>query len=51
MRGRAVDFFIPDVPARLVADYAEWLQVGCGGHYRDRFVHIDTGRIRRWKAR
>ena len=51
MRGRAVDFFIPDVPVRLVADYAEWLQVGGVGHYRRRFVHIDTGRIRRWEAR
>ena len=51
MKARAVDLFIPDVPVRLVADYAEWLQVGGVGHYRRRFVHIDTGRIRRWDAR
>ena len=50
MKARAVDFFIPEVPVRLVADYAEWLQVGGIGHYRDRFIHIDTGRTRRWEA-
>ena len=50
MKARAVDFFIPEVPVRMVADYAEWLQVGGIGHYRDRFVHIDTGRTRRWEA-
>ena len=50
MKARAVDFFIPEVPVRLVADYSEWLQVGGVGHYRGRFVHIDTGRMRRWEA-
>ena len=50
MKARAVDFFIPDVPVRLVADYAEWLQIGGVGHYRSRFVHVDTGRIRKWEA-
>ena len=50
MKARAVDFFIPDVPVRFVADYAEWLQIGGVGHYRDRFVHVDTGRIRNWEA-
>lgn len=48
LEGRAVDFFIPGVPADVLAAYAEWLQIGGVGHYRGRFVHVDSGPLRRW---
>ena len=50
LEGRAVDFLIPGVPVERLAAYAEWLQIGGVGHYRDRFVHVDTGPLRRWAS-
>ena len=50
LEGRAVDFFVPGVPADMLADYAEWLQIGGVGHYRGRFVHVDSGPLRRWTS-
>ena len=50
LKGRAVDFFVPGVPVERLAAYAEWLQVGGVGHYRGRFVHVDSGPLRSWAS-
>lgn len=50
LQGRAVDFLIPGVPVERLAAYAEWLQIGGVGHYRGRFVHVDSGPLRRWAS-
>ncbi len=50
--GRALDFRIPGVPARLVRERAEAIHVGGIGYYADSdFVHVDTGPNRRWRGR
>lgn len=48
MRGRAVDFVVKGGSVEHVARYAQWLEVGGTGHYRGRFVHIDSGEKRVW---
>ncbi|MCW3784654.1 YcbK family protein [Defluviimonas salinarum] len=48
IKGRAVDFTVDGGKVEDVAKYAEWLEIGGTGHYRGRFVHIDSGRKRRW---
>ena len=48
LTGRAVDFVLPGAPVEDVAKYAEWLEIGGTGHYKGRFVHIDSGKKRRW---
>ena len=48
MKGKAVDFKVVGGSVEHVARYAEWLQIGGTGHYRGRFVHADTGEVRRW---
>lgn len=48
MKGRAVDFKVIGGSVEHVARYAEWLEIGGTGHYRGRFVHADTGEVRRW---
>lgn len=50
LEGRAVDFFVPSVPVERLAAYAVWLQIGGVGHYRGRFVHVDSGPLRRWAS-
>lgn len=50
LEGRAVDFLIPGVPVERLAAYAEWLQIGGVGHYRGRFIHVDSGPLRRWAS-
>lgn len=49
MQGRAIDIRIRGVQADIVARVAESLMLGGVGYYeRSGFVHIDTGRPRRW---
>lgn len=48
MRGRAVDFVVKGGQVEHVARYAQWLEIGGTGHYRGRFVHIDSGKKRVW---
>lgn len=49
MDGRAIDIRLRDVPASVVADVAAGLAMGGVGYYdRSQFVHLDTGRPRRW---
>ena len=49
MEGRAVDVRLPGVPLSELRDAALSLRAGGVGYYpRERFVHIDTGRVRHW---
>ena len=49
MEGRAIDVRLPGVALDDLRDAALSLQAGGVGFYPDQqFVHIDTGRVRRW---
>ena len=48
MEGRAIDVRLPGVPLADVRDAALSLKAGGVGYYAGQFVHIDTGRVRRW---
>ena len=49
MEGRAIDVRLPGVPLAELRDEALSLQAGGVGFYPDsQFVHLDTGRVRRW---
>lgn len=49
MEGRAIDVRLPGVPLAELRDAALSLQAGGVGYYPgEQFVHIDTGRVRRW---
>lgn len=49
IKGMAADITMEGVKIKSLADYAEWLQIGGVGSYnRSNFIHIDSGRERRW---
>ncbi len=49
MQGQAVDIRLADVPLTALRDAAIDLRRGGVGYYASsNFVHVDTGRIRRW---
>jgi uncharacterized protein YcbK (DUF882 family) len=49
LSGRAIDVRLADVSSATLRDAAVELQRGGVGYYRGPdFVHVDTGRIRRW---
>jgi len=49
MRGKAIDVRLPDVPLTALRDAALSLKRGGVGYYpTSNFVHVDTGRVRRW---
>lgn len=49
MDGRAIDVRLPGVPLAELRDAALELRAGGVGYYPDaQFVHVDTGRVRRW---
>ena len=48
MRGKAMDFFLPDVPVTKLRAIALKHHAGGVGFYRGSFVHVDTGRVRHW---
>ncbi len=49
LEGKAIDIRLPGVPLTELRDAALSLQAGGVGYYpRDQFVHVDTGRVRRW---
>ena len=49
MVGKAIDVRLTDVPLERLRDAAWSLQLGGVGYYpASDFVHIDTGRVRRW---
>jgi uncharacterized protein YcbK (DUF882 family) len=51
MRGKAMDFFLPDVPMSRVREVGMRLQDGGVGFYptsANPFVHLDVGSVRAW---
>jgi uncharacterized protein YcbK (DUF882 family) len=47
--GTAIDVRLEDVPTKKLRDAALAMERGGVGYYRiSNFVHIDTGRVRRW---
>jgi uncharacterized protein YcbK (DUF882 family) len=47
--GQAVDFYIEDVPLKMVQEAALAMKVGGVGYYpKSNFVHVDTGPVRFW---
>jgi uncharacterized protein YcbK (DUF882 family) len=49
MEGRALDIRLPGLALDELRDAATSLRVGGVGFYaRERFVHVDTGRVRTW---
>jgi uncharacterized protein YcbK (DUF882 family) len=51
MSGKALDIRLADAPTRYVRDAAVSLARGGVGYYpKSDFVHLDTGRVRRWGA-
>ena len=49
MQGKAIDIRIPGVPLSDLRDAATSLSLGGVGFYpRDKFVHLDTGKVRHW---
>jgi uncharacterized protein YcbK (DUF882 family) len=51
MQGRAVDIRLPDVDTADLRDAGLKVALGGVGYYRTSdFVHLDTGRVRRWSS-
>lgn len=49
LEGKAIDIRLTDVPVSKLRDVALTLQAGGVGYYpNSNFVHVDTGRVRRW---
>jgi uncharacterized protein YcbK (DUF882 family) len=49
MQGRAIDVRLQGVPLAELRDAALKLQAGGVGYYpKSDFIHVDTGRVRRW---
>ncbi len=49
MEGKAIDVRLPGVPLERLRDAALALRAGGVGYYpRSDFIHVDTGRVRRW---
>ena len=49
MDGKAIDIRLPGVALAELRDAALSLEAGGVGYYpREQFVHVDTGRVRRW---
>jgi uncharacterized protein YcbK (DUF882 family) len=49
LEGRAIDVRLADVPLADLRDAATSLRAGGVGYYpQSQFVHLDTGRVRRW---
>jgi len=48
MRGKALDFFLPDVSVSKLRALGLKAHGGGVGYYRGSFVHLDTGRVRHW---
>jgi uncharacterized protein YcbK (DUF882 family) len=52
MQGQAIDFALPGRKLSLVHKTALAQQIGGVGYYPDAdFIHVDTGRVRRWTGR
>lgn len=47
-KGKALDFFLPDVSVTKLRALGLKAHRGGVGYYRGSFVHLDTGRVRHW---
>lgn len=47
-RGKALDFYFPDVSVKKLRELGLKAHRGGVGYYRGSFVHLDTGRVRHW---
>ncbi len=49
MQGKAIDIRIPGIALTHLRDTAIGMQAGGVGYYEEsNFIHVDTGRVRRW---
>lgn len=53
IQGRAIDFYLPDVPTQKIRNLALVSQRGGVGYYRSAggptgFLHVDSGHVRHW---
>ncbi len=48
MEGKAIDIVLPDRSLTAIRDTAIAMQRGGVGFYAGSFVHVDTGRVRKW---
>ena len=49
MKAQAIDIRLPEMASRRLRDVALKLERGGVGYYsRSNFIHVDTGRVRRW---
>ena len=49
LQGKAIDVRLTDLPTAELRDTALKLEAGGVGYYRESdFVHVDSGRVRRW---
>ena len=49
MKGKAIDFRVPDVPTTRLRELAVSIKAGGVGFYaKSDFIHVDTGRVRYW---
>ena len=46
--GKAVDFYLPDVPVKRLQVLGLREHKGGVGYYKNSFVHLDTGSVRHW---
>jgi uncharacterized protein YcbK (DUF882 family) len=53
MRGKAIDFYFPDVPLTKIRNSALARGIGGVGFYsgRNGFLHVDSGNVRHWGIR
>ncbi|MEE9314801.1 MAG: DUF882 domain-containing protein [Rhizobiaceae bacterium] len=47
-KGKALDFFLPDVSVKKLRALGLKAHRGGVGYYRGSFVHLDTGKVRHW---
>jgi uncharacterized protein YcbK (DUF882 family) len=47
-KGKAIDFFLPDVPVTKIRSLGLRAHRGGVGYYKGSFVHLDTGSVRHW---
>jgi uncharacterized protein YcbK (DUF882 family) len=49
IKGKAVDLYLPNIPLKKLHQAAISMRKGGVGYYpKSGFIHIDTGRVRRW---
>lgn len=50
LTAKAADFSMEGIPTSKIAEYASWLEIGGIGHYKNSFIHIDSGPYRHWNG-